>query len=99
LINFTLSHKEVIFMKVRGTQNDVKTVDVNVDTVYIRSNITRIETNDFTGWEYDEQRFQIRDYIQNLANNVDTQSIAMLLSIIIGEVDTLRSRIEVLEGK
>ena len=86
-------------MKVRGTQNDVKTVDVNVDTVYIRSNITRIETNDFTGWEYDEQRFQIRDYIQNLANNVDTQSIAMLLSIIIGEVDTLRSRIEVLEGK
>lgn len=86
-------------MKVRGTQNDVKTVDVNVDTVYIRSNITRIETNDFTGWEYDEQRFQIRDYIQNLANNVDTQSIAMLLSIIMGEVDTLRSRIEVLEGK
>ena len=86
-------------MKVKGTQDVVKPIEVNVDTVYVRTNIVRIETEDFVGWEYDEHQFSIRDYIQNLTNNEDTQSIAMLLSILMSEVDTLRSRVDILEGK
>ena len=85
-------------MKVRGTQKIVKPVEVNVDTVYTRSNITRISEEDFEGWEYEEETFSTKEYIEKLTSSDDTQSIAMLISILMGEVDFLRSRIESLEG-
>lgn len=52
------------FMKVRGSQETVPTLEVNIDTVYVRSNIVRIETEEFTGWEYDEIQYGIREYIE-----------------------------------
>jgi len=50
-------------MKVRGTQKIVKSVEVNVDTVYVRTNIERIETDDFVGWEYDEEQYDKDEFI------------------------------------
>ena len=91
-------YREVIKMKVRGTQKIVKPVEVNVDTVYARSSITRISEEDFEGWEYEEETFSIKEYIEKLTSSDDTQSIAMLISMLMGEVDFLRSRIESLEG-
>ena len=85
-------------MKVRGSQKLVKQIEVNVDTVYVRSNIRRVETEDFTGWEYDEEQYSAKEYIEKLTNSDDTQSIAMLISMIMSEVDFLRVRIENLEG-
>lgn len=56
------------FIKVRGSQETVPTLEVNIDTVYIRSNISRIETEEFTGWEYDEIQYGIREYIEVVSN-------------------------------
>ena len=50
-------------MKVRGSMQEVPEIEVNVDTVYLRTNIIRIETEDFTGWEYDETQYTKDEYI------------------------------------
>ncbi|MFD2869822.1 hypothetical protein ACFSY7_15120 [Kurthia populi] len=56
------------FQNVRGTQSNVTEIELNVDTVYVRSNIERIETEDFTGWQYDETQYTVREYIETIAN-------------------------------
>lgn len=50
------------YLNVRGSQESVPNLEVNTDTVYIRTNITRIEVEDFVGWEYDEVQYSIREY-------------------------------------
>lgn len=55
-------------MKVRGTQANITSIEVNVDTVYVRSNITKIEEEDFKGWEYDEVQYEKNEYIEFIAN-------------------------------
>lgn len=63
------------FIKVRGSQETVPTLEVNIDTVYVRSNISRIETEEFTGWEYDEIQYGIREYIEVVgAENYELKS-------------------------
>lgn len=85
-------------MRVRGTQNHVKPIEVNVDTVYIRTNIRRIEEDNFIGWEYDEDTYTVKEYIESLTNANDVESMALILSILMGEVDFLKLRLEALEG-
>lgn len=77
----------------------VPNIEVNKDTVYIRSNIAQIDTEDFKGWEYDEIQYDSREYLENLTTTQDTQSIAMLLAILMSEIDYLGSRVTTLEGK
>jgi len=60
-------------MKVRGTQKIVKTVEVNVDTVYVRTNIERVDTEDFVGWEYDEEQFKKDEYTELLQNQINVE--------------------------
>ena len=80
------------FIKVRGSQETVPTLEVNIDTVYVRSNIVRIETEEFTGWEYDEIQYGIREYIEVVgAENKELKirqqtSENAILEIIIGGV-------------
>ena len=57
--------------KVRGTQENVETVEVGKSTVYVRTNIKRIESDEFTGWEYDEEQFEVTDFIAKLQNDKD----------------------------
>ena len=52
--------------KVRGTMKEVPEIEVNIDTVYIRSNIQRIEEEDFIGWEYDEEQIPLKKYIEQV---------------------------------
>lgn len=86
-------------MRIRGTQKVVKPVEVNVDTVYVRTNITRIEEEDtgdiggFVGWEYDEVQFDKNEYISNLTYSEDTEGIAFLLSLMMSEIDMLRMEV------
>lgn len=56
-----------LFNKVRGTMKKVPNIEVNVDTVYVRSNIKRIEEPDFSGWEYDEMQYEKNNYIETIA--------------------------------
>lgn len=85
-------------MRIRGTQKTVKPVEVNVDTVYLRTNIIHISDDDFEGWEYDEETYSAKEYIEQLTNTTDTQSTALLISMLMSEVDFLRMRVESLEG-
>lgn len=57
-----------IFQNVRSTAINIPTIEVNVDTVYVRSSIIRIEEMEFSGWEYDEIQYPLRDYIAKLMN-------------------------------
>lgn len=82
----------------RGTQQHVKPVEVSACTVYVRSDIKQVDEDGFTGWEYDEDTYPLKEYIERLTSYSDVDSIALLLSLLIGEVDFLRSRIEALEG-
>ena len=54
--------------RVRGTMKEVPEIEVNVDTVYIRSNIERIEEEDFVGWEYDETQYNKDEFIELISS-------------------------------
>lgn len=60
-------------MRVRGSQVTVPKIEVNVDTVYIRTNIERIEEEDFAGWEYDEIQYPKNEYLELMANQSNLQ--------------------------
>lgn len=55
-----------IFQDVRSTAEYVPSIEVNVDTVYVRTNIRRIEEMDFSGWEYDEIQYDKDSYIEQI---------------------------------
>jgi hypothetical protein len=88
-----------IFNKVRGSAEVIPNVEVNKDTVYIRSNILAVNEDNFKGWEYDEVQYEIKEYIGSLAVTQDTQAMAMIISDLMAEIDTLKSRLDKLEVK
>ena len=85
-------------MRIRGTQNSIPFIEVGKTNVYLRTNVVRIEEEEFSGWEYDEQVIPIQEYINTLADRDSTDTIAMILSTFMQEIDELKSRITVLEG-
>lgn len=82
-----------IFQNVRSTAKSVPSIEVNVDTVYVRSEIKRVEEMEFSGWEYNEVQYNKDKYIEKLTNEEDLGAMAMLLSITMSEVDMLKSMI------
>ena len=85
--------------KVRGTMKEVPEIEVNIDTVYIRSNIQRIEEEDFIGWEYDEVQYDKNKYIEQLTNEEDAGMLALMVSMLMSEIDMLNFRVSQLEGR
>lgn len=55
-----------IFKNVRGSMDKVPSVEVDVDTVYIRNNIEKVDEEDFKGWEYDEVQYDKDSYIEQI---------------------------------
>ena len=88
-----------VYKKIRGTQEHVPAVEVNIDTVYIRSNIKRIEEENFTGWEYDEVQYDKNKYIEQLTNEEDAGMLALMVSMLMSEIDMLNFRVSQLEGR
>lgn len=88
-----------VYKKIRGTQEHVPAVEVNIDTVYIRSNIKRIEEEDFKGWEYDEVQYDKNKYIEQLTNEEDAGMLALMVSMLMSEIDMLNFRVSQLEGR
>lgn len=66
------------FLNVQGSQEIVNEIEFNVDTVYVRSNIQRIETEDFAGWQYDEKQYGIREYLELISGNQIKQNEQLL---------------------
>ena len=62
----------IVREKVSGTMQTVPTVEVNIDTVYLRDNIIKIPaTSDFPEhWEYRETQMTLQEYIDYLRNDV-----------------------------
>lgn len=53
-----------IFKGVQGSQLSIPPpIEVNVDTVYVRTNIVAINTDEFKGWQYDEVQYSKDEYI------------------------------------
>ena len=80
-----------IYQNVRSTAEHIPSIEVNIDTVYVRSNIQRIEEMEFSGWEYNEVQYNKDKYIEKLTNEEDLDAMAMLLSITLSEVDMLKN--------
>lgn len=53
-----------MYNDVRSTAERIPSIEVNVDTVYIRTNIVKIDEEDFEGWQYDEVQYQKDRYIE-----------------------------------
>ncbi len=66
-----------IFQNVRSTAKNIPSIEVNVDTVYVRSSIIRIEEMEFSGWEYNEIQYPLREYIEKL---LDTETGQLIIA-------------------
>ena len=86
-----------VYNNIRGTMGSVPNIEVNKDTVYIRSNIIAIDEDNFKGWQYDEVQYEIKEYVENLSSNQDVQAISMLVAGLMSEVDFLKQKINKLE--
>lgn len=82
-----------IYNNVRSTATNIPSVEVNVDTVYVRSETKRIEEDDFEGWEYNEIQYPLQEYIETLANEDDSEMLALMVSMLMSEVDILKMMI------
>jgi len=65
------------FSKVRGTMEIVQSLEINVDTVYVRSNVIRVENEQFIGWEYDEIQYGVKEYITLISEKSDANTGAI----------------------
>jgi anaerobic ribonucleoside-triphosphate reductase len=83
---------------VRSSAEIVTPIEVNVDTVYVRYNIEEIDEDEFKSWQYDEVQYDLKEYIASLTNTEDSQIIALLISSLMSEIDTLTQRLNNLEG-
>ena len=70
------------FYKVRGTMEIVQSLEINVDTVYVRSNVIRVENEQFIGWEYDEIQYGVKEYIALISEKSDKNTGAIDFMII-----------------
>ena len=75
------------FKGVIGTMETVPTLEVNVTTVYVRSNIKQVEIEglDRKAWQYDEIQYDIKEYQEDLgvkteALAADTDAVAELIA-------------------
>lgn len=52
--------------KVFGTMEVVPNIEINHNTVYIRTNVVSAERDGLQGWEYDEERISKDTFIERL---------------------------------
>ena len=67
----------IILEKVKGTMQEVPSVEINIDTVYLREKITKVPaTEDFPEhWEYQETQMTLQEYIDYLRNEVYSKDL------------------------
>jgi hypothetical protein len=85
-------------MKIRGTQKSIPFIEIGKTNVYIRTNVERIEEEEFSGWEYDEEIISIPEYISTLSDKNSVDVIALIITGLMQEIDELKTKVEALEG-
>ena len=72
-------------MKIQSTAKEIKPIEVLNGIVYIRKNIERIERTDeenaFVGFEYDETKMPLEDYLQAV-ESIGQQVTALMLEVL-----------------
>ena len=78
---------------VHGTQEKVPQLEINIDTVYIRSNIHQIEVQTDTKesrmeWEYNEEEYSLQEYLNKVLpeNQATTDAAIVELSMLIASM-------------
>lgn len=56
---------------VQGSQESVQALEINVDTVYVRTNIVPVSTEQFKGWQYDEIQYSKDEFLQLTKEKAD----------------------------
>ena len=84
--------------RVKGSQESVPQVEIGKTDVYIRTNVERIESDEFEGWEYDEEIISIPEYISTLSDKNSVDITALLITGLMQEIDELKTKVETLEG-
>lgn len=85
-------------MRIRGTQESIPFIEIGKTNVYIRTNVERIEEEEFSGWEYDEEIISIPEYISTLSDKNSVDITALLITGLMQEIDELKTKVEALEG-
>ena len=86
---------------VRGTQIKVPTLEVNVDTVYLRDNIIEKYDEDRNKyWEYDEIQLTLSEYFKNIIpeNEKAIGELSLLFSTYQSQVDEALAELSILIG-
>lgn len=76
------------YTNIQSSAPTVKAVDINVDTVYIRSNITDIHTEEMPVlWQYDEIQMTVSEYLKKVVpENQNIADMALVeLSMVFAE--------------
>lgn len=60
-----------VLENVRGSMVEVPSLELGVDTVYMRSNVIRIDEEEFNGWQYNEIQMSKDEYIEKIAKEKD----------------------------
>lgn len=84
----------VEYKNVQGTQKEVPILEIDKDTVYVRSNIHRtiVEMDEDYGpievWEYDEQQYGMGEYLNKALpeNQATTDAAIAELSMLIASM-------------
>lgn len=64
-------------MRVRGSQKEVPKIEVNVDTVYIRTNVQEVNEDGLKSWEYDEEQIPKDEFIKKIQLEKDEQVLEL----------------------
>lgn len=83
--------------RVRSTISP-KPMVIDEFSVWIHKNITEVsenvgEENEFIGYEYDMIQYEKDQYISKLTNEDDAGMLALLVSLLMTEVDMLKSMV------
>lgn len=74
-----------LIQKVRSSRTEIPKLEINVDTVYLRSNIHEIENKEgYKEWEYTEKQMNILEYLKEIVpqNQEITDTAVSELSIL-----------------
>ncbi len=87
------------FKMVFGSQPEQpKTLEVNVDTVYVRNNIERVEKEDFEGWQYDETQYDLKEFQETVGKDTtglktDVAEVAEVASYVVEDAVSMAETI------
>lgn len=87
--------------QVHGTQEKVLPLELNVDTVYIRDNITQqIDEEGKLFWEYDEKQLTFEEYFRQIIpeNEQAVVELSTLFSLYQSQVDSAIAELTMLLG-